>query len=299
MCTFNGADFIDQQLESIAKQTHAQWRLFVSDDGSTDDTLLRVEQFARRFPAGQVIVFAGPEKGFAKNFISLLGREQLDCPYIAFADQDDLWLPGKLSQAINILQAIDPQTPALYGGRTIYMDGQDKLLGESALFTQPPSFANALVQCIAGGNTMMLNRRALELVQLASERADIVSHDWWMYLVVTALGGQVHYDPVPMVLYRQHQGNVVGMNTSLMQKFHRIVWLLAGKFRDWNARNIAALLPLRPSMSAAAQECFDAFRAARVQGLRLRLRNMRKAGVYRQTLLGNLGLWFAIVTGRI
>jgi hypothetical protein len=113
------------------------------------------------------------------------------------------------------------------------------------------------------------------------------------------LGGQVHYDPVPMVLYRQHRGNVVGMNTSVIQKWRRIVWLLAGKFRDWNARNIAALLPLRSSMSVAAQESFDAFKAARVQGLGSRLQGMRKAGVYRQTLLGNLGLWFAILARRI
>ena len=85
----------------------------------------------------------------------------------------------------------------------------------SPLFRRPPSFRNALVQSLAGGNTMVLNRPARDLVALASRRARFVSHDWWAYLLVTGAGGAVHYSAKPLVRYRQHAHNLVGANTSL------------------------------------------------------------------------------------
>jgi glycosyltransferase involved in cell wall biosynthesis len=299
MCTYNGERFIGAQLESIAKQTHRQWKLLVSDDGSSDRTIKIVREFASRYPAGQVLLFKGPSQGFAKNFLSLLYRPELDCPLIAFADQDDVWLPNKLSQAAQTLYNIDEQMPALYASRTCFIDEQGAVLGESTLFTQPPSFANALVQSIGGGNTMMINRAALNLICAASQNINIVSHDWWVYIVITAMGGVVHYDPIPAVHYRQHAGNLMGMNTTFTQRARRVAMLIAGNFRNWNERNIAALLPLRLQMPEGARATLDAFRAARKKSLFDRVCLMRQVGIYRQTWLGNLGLWFAVITNRI
>ena len=299
MCTYDGERFIGAQLDSIAKQTHCQWKLLVSDDGSGDRTTQIVREFASRYSAGQVLLFEGPGQGFANNFLSLLYRPELDCPLIAFADQDDVWLPNKLSQAARTLNHVEERVPALYAARTCFIDEQGAVLGKSTLFTQPPSFANALVQSIGGGNTMMINRAALDLICAASQRIDIVSHDWWIYIVTTAMGGVVHYDPIPTVLYRQHAGNLMGMNTTLAQRARRVAMLIAGSFRNWNERNIAALLPLRLQMPEGTRAIFDTFCAARKKGLLERIRLMRQAGIYRQTLLGNLGLWFAVITNRI
>jgi len=299
MCTHNGERFIGAQLDSIAKQTHRQWKLLVSDDGSSDRTIEIVREFASRYPAGQVLLFQGPSQGFAKNFLSLLYRPELDCALIAFADQDDVWLPNKLSQAVSIMHKFGEGTPALYAARTCFVDEQGAVLGESTLFMQPPSFANALVQSIGGGNTMMINRAALDLLYAASQEINIVSHDWWMYIVISAMGGVVHYDPFPLVLYRQHAGNLMGMNTTLAQRARRVAMLIAGSFRNWNERNIAALLPLRLQMPEGTRAIFDAFCSARKKGLIERVHLMRQAGIYRQTLLGNLGLWFAVFTNRI
>jgi glycosyltransferase involved in cell wall biosynthesis len=298
LCTFNGAAFLPAQLDSIEKQTHRHWSLFVSDDGSTDGTLSLIENFAQRVGSERVYVFTGPKCGFAKNFMSLIERPQIDAPYIAFADQDDVWLPEKLERAIHVLEQ-QGEGPALYAGRTRYIDAHDRVLGESTLFVKQPSFANALVQSVGGGNTMMINRHVINRMRSAAQRLDIYSHDWWLYLFVSALGGFVFYDSKPLVLYRQHSSNVVGMNTTWSQKWRRIQMLWAGDFAHWNECNIAALAYFRPQMSPGIGKIFDCFVRARKQSFFMRIANMYAAGVYRQTTLGNVGLWFAILTNKI
>lgn len=298
LCTYNGEQFLQAQLDSIAKQSHPNWLLFVSDDGSSDGTLHLIERFASEVGPDRVHLFSGPGQGFAKNFLSLLIRPQIDAPYIAFADQDDIWLPDKLTRAVSVLQSYRT-VPALYAGRTRYIDEQDQILGESTLFLKPPSFANALVQSIGGGNTIMINYHTLKVMRAVPYPLDIFSHDWWFYLLVSALGGPIYYDSEPYVLYRQHRANLVGMNTTWRQKWLRIQMLLAGDFAKWNDRNIASLRFFRPHMSSQIQHIFDAFVRSREQGLYQRMAGMKAAGVYRQTALGNAGLWFAIMTNKI
>jgi glycosyltransferase involved in cell wall biosynthesis len=298
LCTYNGEKFLQAQLDSIAKQSHQNWCLFVSDDGSTDRTLDLIERFSNSVGTERVQLFSGPGRGFAQNFLSLLARPQIDVPYIAFADQDDIWLPEKLARALSVLQS-HRAIPALYAGRTRYIDEQDQILGESTLFLKPPCFANALVQSIGGGNTIMINHHVFKVMRTTPHPIDIYSHDWWFYLLVSALGGSINYDPQPYVLYRQHSANVVGMNTTWKQKWLRIQMLLAGDFAKWNDRNIASLEFFRPQMSTQIQQIFDTFVRSRKQGLLQRVFGMKAAGVYRQTTLGNAGLWFAIITKKI
>lgn len=299
MCTYNGKRFLQEQLDSIAQQTFQNWKLLVSDDGSSDQTLELIQQFSDRYPAGKVLVFQGPKSGFAKNFLSALSRPQLDTPYIAFADQDDVWLSDKLERAFNTLESLDQQEPLLYASRTCFVDEHNDVLGKSTLFSKAPSFYNALVQSIGGGNTMLFNQAALRLVLRYTNGAAIISHDWWLYILVSAFSGVTVYDPRPTVLYRQHGNNLMGMNTGLRQKWHRIRLLLAGDFRKWNECHIAILSQYRDSMSKDALVVFDAFVKARKCRLFGRLFWMYRSGVYRQTFLGNLGIFFATLTNRI
>jgi len=299
MCTFNGEQFLQAQLDSIARQSHRNWKLYISDDGSRDDTLLILNRFAAQYAFGQVTIFNGPQQGFAKNFLSMLSREEVQGDFIAFSDQDDIWLENKLEYALTALQAFPENTPALHCSRTNLIDENDHMLGMSTLFTKSPSFPNALVQSIGGGNTMMINQSALKILRPLSFTATVFSHDWWTYLVLSALGGNVIYSSKPLVFYRQHSQNLVGMNTSLAQKWRRIQMLWSGDFRRWNDLNIFDLQTLVSKMSGPTKLSFDCFVKGRQQRLLGRLYFLKKSGVYRQTLLGNLGLLFAVVFNKI
>ncbi len=125
----------------------------------------------------------GPSRGFAENFRSLLTSSDVAADYFAFADQDDVWDKDKLSRAIGPVRETATETPALYCSRTRLVDESGQPIGFSPLFTRRPGFRNALVQSIAGGNTMVMNRAALSiLAQSAQRTSPSRSPDWWTYL---------------------------------------------------------------------------------------------------------------------
>jgi glycosyltransferase involved in cell wall biosynthesis len=299
MCTYRGGRYIERQLETIAAQTYPHWRLFISDDGSDDDTLQRIEAFRSGGYQQRVQVFRGPGHGFASNFFSLIARPEVRADFYAFTDQDDEWVPCKLERAINQLRRLPSDAPLLYGSRSELVDQDGRHLGFSRRCRRPSGFANALVQNIVSGNTMVLNHSALELIRSAGTDVDVEAHDWWAYLLVTGSGGLMVYDPYPTIRYRQHAHNLYGSNVSLRAMWKRIRKLVAGDYRDWNARNLAALREHSALLHADNRELIDMFAASRSGHVAQRLFRLLRAGLYRQTLLGQLGLLFAAASRRL
>lgn len=298
MATCNGARFIDEQLRSVGQQSWPAIDIWASDDGSTDETPNALERWAVYWSKGNFTRLPGPGRGFAANFRSLLVNPDVDADYVAFCDQDDVWLADKTRAAV---AALEPHgcRPALYCARTIITDADGRELSRSTLFRRPPDFANALVQSIGGGNTMVFNRAAYELVRKAAVRTGFVSHDWFAYLIVTGAGGRVTYDETPHVRYRQHGRNLVGSNQGWGARFNRIRAAFGGRFTLWNDDNVAALDACRDLLTPAAAAIFDRFREARTGPLPGRLVNLWRSGVYRQTALGQVSLYAAGLLGKL
>jgi glycosyltransferase involved in cell wall biosynthesis len=299
LCTYNGSRFLPAQLSSLATQSFTDWRLHLSDDGSTDETLAIVTQHQGRLGTAPIAVRNGPHQGFVRNFLSLVCDPAIQTDYFAYCDQDDLWEQDKLARAVAWLDARPPHLPAMYCSRTLLIDEDDHECGFSPLFERPASFRNALVQSIAGGNTIVLNAAARALLMVCGDAVKVPSHDWWTYLLTTAAGGEVCYDPLPLVRYRVHPENVVGSNVGLFKRAHRLMMLARGRFEHWTDLNIAALEPFRPHMTPENRALFDLFRSSRKRGFFGRQIGFFKTGVYRQTWLDNLGLILAISTRKI
>lgn len=300
LCTYQGRPFLPAQLDSIAAQTRHDWIVRASDDGSSDGTLEVLEEYRQRWGTDRLTVVAGPGRGLTANFISMTCRPALQACAYAYADQDDIWEPDKLERACRWIDQVDPSTAALYCSRTRLIDVEGRETGLSPLFARPPSFAGALAQNIAGGNTMVINDAARQLVaRAAAAGADPVIYDWWIYLVVAACGGCIYYDPVPTIRYRQHGRNQVGANTRFRDRAHNARQLLHGRVRRWNDVNLAALDRIRDVITPANQRVLDDFRRARAAGPAGRVSGLYGSGVRRQTFLGNIGLFFAAATGRL
>jgi len=295
LCTLDGQRFLAEQLESIAAQTTTDWRLWISDDGSTDDTPAIIERYRTRWGDGRISMQAGPGKGVAANFLSLTRKEAIRADFYAYADQDDIWEPDKLARAIEWLTRVPAEIPALYGSRTRLIDEQGRELGYSSLIAEPPSFANALAQNVFGGNTMVFNEAARNLLRAADEKMNIVAHDWWAYQVITGCGGKVFWDPHPGIRYRQHADNQVGSNVSWAGRVLRVDALFRGRYRTWNDLNIEALLRIFPWLTPENQAILNEFRCARNRSLVPRLIGIKRSGIRRQTLPGNLGLVVAAI----
>ncbi len=293
--THQGSEFLAQQLDSIRSQTYEDWSVKVSDDRSTDQTLEILGAYRRQWGDERLSVRVGPALGFRANFLSLVCAPDIDARYFAFADQDDVWDSDKLATAVSWLDGVPDDIPALYCGRTRLIDEAGKGVGFSPHFRKPVSFRNALVQSVAGGNTMVFNAAARALIVEAGGDVDVQTHDWWVYILVTGCGGCVFYDPRPTVGYRQHASNLVGSNASVSGRFQRAARLLAGRFRTMNSRNIAALARVRHRVTPENLAVLDHFERARNVGLSERIKGVLRSGVYCHTRLGNLGLAAAAV----
>lgn len=287
--THCGANFLAEQLDSIAGQSCKNVRIWASDDDSDDGTQDLLAQYQSSWEEGRITILPGPKQGFVANFLSLLYNPNIQASYFAFCDQDDLWETDKLTKALAALNDVTHDIPALYCSRTKIVDEKGRPLELSPLFQKSPGFSNALVQNVGGGNTMVMNKAARDLLCKAGIK-DVVSHDWWCYQLISGAGGTVIYDPRPSILYRQHANNHVGSNSSWLARLKRIRLLLQGRFRVWNTVNIKALTEAEDLLTDENRHTLKAFGLARERCLVPRIWGIWQSGIYRQTLLGNLGL---------
>ncbi|WP_033049590.1 glycosyltransferase family 2 protein [Pseudomonas sp. GM21] len=299
LCTFNGESFLKEQLDSIAAQSHKHWVVYASDDGSTVETLEILQHYRDAWGDDRLLISQGPQRGFSNNFLSVLGKACGHHAYYAFCDQDDRWHPTKLQRALDWLERQSPEAPSLYCGRTQIVNVMGEITGLSPLFRKRPSFKNALMQNLAGGNTMLINQAACSILNKTPSDTPLVCHDWWAYLLITGCGGNVYYDPTPTVDYRQHTQNVIGANTSIKSRVARLKRMFQGSFGEWNAKNIAALTALSSHLTPHNAVSLMRFEQARNAPLISRIKLMVASRFYRQTLMGNLGLALAVLVKRI
>jgi glycosyltransferase involved in cell wall biosynthesis len=217
MSTYNGTDYLREQIDSILAQDHPHVRLLVRDDGSSDGTVSVLREHETEHE--NVDVITGENLGVTDSFFRLLERAG-DADYYAFSDQDDVWKKDKLSRAVASLEREQRsgEEPFLYFSRLEFVDENLNHLGYSPK-VNVTGFRNALIQNQSIGCTSVINAAARRLlVQDLPDEA--LMHDWWVYAVVSAFGRVVH-DPTPTILYRQHSSNVVGDTPSRLKHFFK------------------------------------------------------------------------------
>lgn len=208
LSTYNGARYLEPLMESLLAQDSPDVGILVRDDGSSDSTIDLLRAYAATRP--NVNVICGGHLGFVRSFFKLLELASPTADYLALCDQDDMWREDKVSRAVEYLSQYPPEIPTLYCSRLAVVDENLQPLKYSDIPRRGLSFRNALVENQVPGCTSLVNqaaRRLLEQVPFAC-----VSHDWWVYLVVSAFGTIV-YDKEPRILYRRHASNVFGIPT--------------------------------------------------------------------------------------
>lgn len=290
LATYNGARHLQAQLDSYCAQDHPDWALWASDDGSRDDTWAILTAFASAHPDREIRLLRGPRRGAAANFLSLLTHPDLPPGPVTLSDQDDVWMPHRVSRALAAVQATP--RPALYGSITVETDENLAPLPRPKRPLPPPSFENALVQNIVAGNTATLNASGLAVLR-AGGAPDIPYHDWWLYLRLSAMNAQILIDDDPLLYYRQHPGAVIGAHRGPRAALARAATLANGTYRKWVHTNLTALLStndLPPHHARAARALLHIPNRLRA----LHTSKARRASPTGQTLLNLLAL-----TGRL
>lgn len=218
LATYNGGRYINQLLASIQSQSYADFRLYVRDDGSTDDTVNIVRRASLDDDRIRIVEDGRGNQRVVQNFARLMEHALADgCSAAFFADQDDIWHSDKVELGCRELQRMESQ----HGASTPLMVHTDLEVVDSELQRVHSSFIRfsgitnnlerpiqtLLVQNFVTGCTMLANRSLLQAALPIPDEA--VMHDWWLALCAASLG-EIGFIDQPTIKYRQHEGNQVG-----------------------------------------------------------------------------------------
>jgi glycosyltransferase involved in cell wall biosynthesis len=289
LCTYNGASFLSAQLESFLAQSRLPDELVVCDDGSTDATLSILENFAARAVFPVHIHRNTSTLGVSANFIKTISLCSGD--FVAFSDQDDVWLSDKLLRALSRIQQAGNPSSTLYCSRLQYVNMNLEPIGQSPI-PRVVGFSNAIVENVATGCSVVFGAEIRRLI-LCGIPDEMIMHDWWAYLVASAFG-EITYDPSPTVLYRQHGNNVAGWEPKPLKIWNRTRWLVRRLLADNRgmdslnqAERFIATYPDIPQQSRLLVEELLRLRGA---GALSRLRYVLHPRVERNDAIENFGL---------
>ena len=226
MATWNGENFLTQQLDSVLQQKAVDVSLYVRDDRSTDETVAIIKKYANETGKVFLLDTVPVQLKAAKNFMSLVRDVDLSqTDYIAYCDQDDIWLPDKLNAAIS---AISEHKVDCYASNLLMGDAEAKLVTEKSLLSRLLSYIfnykvntqkpyDFYFEAASAGCTLVLNKvAALYLQKMLTELFDRIpenaSHDWSTYAITRLNGFNWYIDNKSYIIYRQHAENAYGAN---------------------------------------------------------------------------------------
>lgn len=297
MSTYNGQQFLAEQIRSIQDQSYTDWTLFIRDDGSSDNTKEILKDFERQDSRIHLIDSDKSDNlGVIKSFHKLVNHDRAD--YYFFSDQDDVWLPNKLELSLKEAQNYLADLPLM-----VYMDlkvvNQDlEIMTESMVKSQSHHANTELVQELTEntvtGGVAMINHALAEMWQ---ETDDILMHDWYLALLASAFGNLVFIDQ-PGELYRQHSDNVLGART-LSKRFKKWIrpHILFAVYWDLikNSQKQASHL-LQMPLSQSNRELIEAFVTIMDKPMLERFRILRKYGLKKNKAFHTLVFTTLIVT---
>lgn len=218
--TYNGERYLREQLDSLLKQDYSNIHIYIRDDNSKDNTLVILKEYEYKY--SEQITLLCDEKGnlgVTNNVMEILRNTK--APYVMFSDQDDVWFSNKVSimlKSIRQKEKQDGRIPILVFGDAYVTDDKLNVINESFCFNSgmkpnKVTFQNLLQVNPMIGAACIYNRNLVDIA-LNLKRNELsrrVSHDWWMAVVAAAFG-KIYYRNMQLMLYRQHDRNVVGMH---------------------------------------------------------------------------------------
>ena len=254
LATYNGADFLEAQLDSLLAQSYNRWKVLAHDDGSTDETTAILKRYVRRYPRQFALLEDGVRLGSASdNFSHLLARCHTE--YIMFCDQDDVWHRDKIQRSLSKMKEMeqsDPEAPLLVHTDLEVVDEALRRIDGSfwhygKLDPSQSAFNRLLMQNVITGCTVMINR-ALGNKAIPVPGAAIM-HDWWLGLVAARFGA-IGYVKASTIAYRQHAANDTGAKRFGFSEVVTRAW------RDYDASALRLLLGRNCAQAGAFAQRF-------------------------------------------
>lgn len=257
LATYNGEKYLQEQIDSLFSQTFKDWRLIIRDDGSTDTTTSLIECLEKEFPDKVLVIKDGlGNLGAAQSFSRLL--EVSDAPYVAFCDQDDIWIDNKLELQMKEMickeKELGVEAPILVHSDLIVVGHDLRILSTSFWKYQKLNpekmnkLSRLLVQNFVTGCTCLLNKKLVSLSKPMHH--DAIMHDWWVALMALTNGIIININ-TPTVYYRQHGGNDVGAKAWGIRYIYDLV------FHRFSSIKNSLLVTRRQAIALMNSSCID------------------------------------------
>lgn len=216
LATYNGEKYLREQLDSLLRQKGVSVKIFVRDDGSTDNTHNILNEYQNE---GLLSWYTGKHLNVQKGYLELL-KNAPKSDYYAFCDQDDVWDDDKLLFAVTELDEMPVDKPAMYYCGQRLVDENLKLISVHKIASDRSAHANYLISNVAGC-TAVFNQQLVDAVNIAMPDF-ILMHDSWLFKVCLCLGGNYYADSTAHISYRQHGNNVAGLNSGIKGKVKQV-----------------------------------------------------------------------------
>ncbi|MBR3251482.1 MAG: glycosyltransferase family 2 protein [Erysipelotrichaceae bacterium] len=241
LSTYNGEKYLREQLDSLLCQDLKPDKIFIRDDGSKDETVRILEEYAKNNEC--IEYYCGNNLGPAKSFFELINKcEEAD--YYSLCDQDDVWFKDKLSRAVELLEQEDSGKPLLYCSKYTLTDKDLNPINSNVSDLYNFSdFPHSLIYHTAPGCTFVFNNEARKrIVEYDAEKEYCLIHDAIIHKVVCMFGKMI-LDNESHMYYRQHGDNEIGMNADKVKVFiGRVKRFLNGKIRNYRSNTAKSLL---------------------------------------------------------
>jgi len=303
LATFNGEKYLCDLIESIKRQTHSNWNMLVSDDGSTDATVSLVEKEINK---DQRIHWAEKQcehAGSYANFMCLLSQSTAD--YVMFCDQDDVWLESKIRTTLEKMKEMErlyQSEPIMVFTDLEVVDHNLKQIFPSfdsmgGIDPHKTSLKDMIFNPVAPGCTIMLNKELRDIALRLQNRGGVKYHDWWVSLIAAAFG-HIGYVPTSTIKYRQHSDNQVGATKqSVLKSFLAATWNSAkGDISDSMDRAIECRRSFGEQISSENQEALLLYTSIPNQSWYKRIILLLRAGFWKRGLLRKIGQTIVTVT---
>jgi rhamnosyltransferase len=228
LSTYNGEKYLPDLLDSLLAQTYRNFSILVRDDGSRDATREILAKYKSAHNDKFQLNFE-ENVGVIKSFLSLINLAPSTYDYYAFCDQDDFWCPEKTQTAVSALES--DKSFLTYCSNLKLVDNNlndlgDKYSGHIRFSFGLSFFENFMAGCTIVFKASLLQRLKGKYAQIDPD--SLIMYDWLIDMVSTAFG-KVIYDGTPHILYRQHEGNCVGLAST---KIGEIVWRVKNKIKN-------------------------------------------------------------------
>ena len=295
LSSYNGEKYIEQQIRSILAQRDVDVYLRIRDDGSVDDTKSIIKQLFAEFP-GRIELIEGENIGLNASFFALIGTAE-GFDYYAISDQDDYWLPEKLSVAIRSLEKENLDMPLLFASTSYLADDDLKPYGQTRRQVRPFTIYNTVIQNICPGHTQVMNNALLKFLQRDWETERIYVYDSWI-MNIAMLYGKIIFSNSSFTLYRQHKGNQLGSGAGalgqLLESGKRVQKNKGSLYRE-QIRYLLECQKDKLEECGAAKEIGSFLKASSILE---RILYSFRGKLYRQRKMETMAFYFAYIVGK-